>query len=66
MEWISVKNDLPKKKSDYICCFHFGNPKYKHIDILTYYPHLERFQYEDENMQLKVIHWMPLPSLPEE
>lgn len=66
MEWISVKDDLPKKQSGYICCYNFGPSSYKYIDILIYYPHFERFQYEDENMSLKVTHWMPLPSLPEE
>ena len=66
MSWISVKDDLPKKQRDYLCCYSFRNLPYKYEGVLTYYTHLERFQHEDEDMGLHVTHWMPLPSLPEE
>lgn len=66
MEWVNVKDDLPKKKCDCLCCYHFRNLPYKYAGVLTYYPHLERFEHEDEDMGLQVTHWMLLPSLPEE
>ena len=66
MERISVKDGLPKKKSEYLCCYRIKNGTYKYAGFLTYYPHLEKFQFEDEKYQLNVTHWMELPGLPEE
>lgn len=66
MEWISVKDRLPEKQCDYLCCCCFEHYLSRCIVILEYYTHLEQFQYEGNDMPLRVTHWMPLPNLPEE
>ena len=56
MEWISVKDRLLENQSECLCCYRIKNGTYKYAGFLTYYPHLEKFQFEDEKYQLNVTH----------
>ena len=67
-EWISVKERLPEKGSDYLCrCIIRDNTEYPFFMVLRYIlidknPH---FQHEC-NDGLRVTHWIPIPEPPKE
>lgn len=60
MEWISVKDRLPEKRKDVLCCF---NGIRKMVEI-SWMDSTRCFLYED--IYGKVTHWMPLPEPPKE
>lgn len=63
-EWISVKDDMPKKNGDYLCCAIVPNLAggYRPEQTVIHYSKVMGF----ECLEPKIVtHWMPLPQLPE-
>ena len=80
-EWISVKDRLPSKDGDYLCCHHFWGTTY--INVYTFAKNLhkvDKYDFKGLNRHgwyelsaewgyceiANVSHWMPLPELPKE
>lgn len=80
VEWISVKERLPKKNGEYLCYRdrYYGNP----IEICSFATNLyevDEYDFEDEKRAgwyyydseygycetSSVTHWMPLPDAPQ-
>ena len=64
MKWISVKDEMPKEKGNYICCFDTG--KEKIVDVFDYDPAIDTQDYWGYAFSDRVIYWMPLPEPPDE
>ena len=63
-EWIPVTERLPEKYGKYLCRYVFnGSAEYPHIEAISYYPTMMRFQGEG-SCGMRVTHWMPLPEAP--
>ena len=58
MNWISVKEKLPKDKEVVI----IGSVKQKETIMARYYEYCQKFFFEDKDM--KPTHWMPRPKPP--
>ena len=78
-EWISVKDKLPDKDGNYLCCW----GEHKGIAICSFAKNLRKvdkydfkgknragwYDYDSEwgyGEMCNVTHWMPLPELPNE
>ena len=62
--WIPVTEMLPEKYGKYLCRYVFnGSAEYPHIEAISYYPTMTRFQGEG-SCGMRVTHWMPLPEPP--
>jgi len=60
MEWISVKDKLPKDEEIVI----IGHIKQKETIMARYYSYCQGFFSDDKNM--KPTHWMPRPEPPKD
>lgn len=67
-KWIPVTERLPDKMGQYICQYVFGDQtEYPFYQVLWYFTAIEKPHFQHEgSMGLRVTHWMPLPTLPEE
>lgn len=63
-EWISVKDEMPSKNDDYLCCVIVPNLSggYRIEQTVIHYSKVLRFNCIEPKI---VTHWMPLPQLPE-
>ena len=67
--WISVKDRLPEKNDQYLCCFYVrGQYEVRFMTDLTYYAteKMPHFQHTLDGNEIEVTHWMPLPEFPKE
>ena len=63
-KWIPVTERLPEKYGKYLCRYVFNeSAEYPHIEAISYYPTMTRFQGEG-SCGMRVTHWMPLPPAP--
>ena len=74
-EWISVKDELPKKQRDYLCVCQFGDdPSWRWPLVLMFYPdkngdngYVKGPHFADEGLNdMRVAYWMPIQKLPKE
>lgn len=69
MEWISVKDRLPDRDGNYLCCFQTGyiyTEMYDNNGFYDYEPEFISTEYEKIYHNNIVTHWMPLPEPPKE
>ena len=65
MEWISVKDRLPKNDNYVLVCYHFENePSKSYIGLSNYYVFSNKPRWRHENKGTVVTHWAKLPKLP--
>ena len=73
-EWTSVKDELPKRRREYLCICQFGeDPHWRFCNVLMFNPEkdgdngcVKGPHFSDEGMDgMKVVYWMPLTKMPD-
>lgn len=66
MQWISVKEKLPKKQMDVLISVEaideHGKVVERYVDSATYDPQKDMIDCVEDNMTYRVAAWMPYPT----
>lgn len=63
-EWIPVTERLPSDEKEVLVYYGFGDLRFMHMGILTYYCFDPNPHWQHEGTGMKITHWMPLPQPP--